>query len=145
MHKVLLSVTGFAVFFLFSVTWQLEGQSGIQNMVVQFDVASALAESNKDNNKDSDNDKNKDSSKDSDNDKNKDSNKDSDNDKNKDSNKDSDNDKNKDSNNDSNDGSCVCPPGVNTCVCADGTSGTPGASGNGVPQRDSLRSIHGGS
>jgi len=39
--------------------------------------------------------------------------------------------------------SCICPPGVSSCICADGMSGSPGSSV--VSNLKTLRSIHGGS
>jgi len=37
---------------------------------------------------------------------------------------------------------CVCPPGMASCVCADGTPGSPGVS---ISPPSSQRSIYGGS
>jgi len=43
------------------------------------------------------------------------------------------------------DTSCVCPPGVRSCVCADGTAGSANGTGGLLSVPSSLRSIHGGS
>jgi len=52
--------------------------------------------------------------------------------------------KDSDSKDGDDDGSCACPPGISSCICADGSTGTPGA-GNLPSAPNSLRSVHGGS
>jgi len=148
MNKFLLSAVSFAVFFLFSLTWQVDNQTGIQQTGIQFDVPAAMAGDDKDKGDDKDSDKGSD--KDDDKDSDKDSDKNDDKDSDKDSGKDSDDDGDdsaKDGGDDGDSGasSCVCPPEVSSCVCADSTAGTPGPAGGGSVVPNSLRSIHGGS
>ena len=40
-------------------------------------------------------------------------------------------------------GSCTCPPGISSCICADGSTGNPGP-GSLPSAPASLRSVHGG-
>jgi len=42
-----------------------------------------------------------------------------------------------------NDSSCTCPPGIASCICADGSTGNPGP-GSLPSAPASLRSVHGG-
>ncbi|MBN4076861.1 hypothetical protein JYT48_01135 [Mariprofundus ferrooxydans] len=133
MNKLLLSAIvstfSFAMFFMLSLTGSVDGQGTIHNVAVQFDVPAAIAEDDED--KDSNKDEHKGDDDDRDND--------------KDSNNDShDNDGARaDNENSAADASCVCPPGVRSCVCADGTPGSENTNATLVP--NALRSIHGGS
>jgi len=52
--------------------------------------------------------------------------------------------KDKDSKDSDSDGSCICPPGIASCICADGSTGDPGPDSSPTAP-NSLRSIHGGS
>jgi len=51
-------------------------------------------------------------------------------------------DKDKGSKDDGDDASCVCPPGISSCMCADGSEGDPGP-GSSPAAPSSLRSVHG--
>jgi len=147
MNKALLSTISFAVFFLFSVTWSLGDQASMYRVAVDVDISAVMAGDDKHNDKNEGKDDENDNKK-----------------RDKD-----DGDKviichasagssgaahtivipksaleahlaHGDS-----EGmcpSCVCPPNVNSCICADGTPGKAGFI-NGL-NSNSLRSIHGG-
>jgi len=46
------------------------------------------------------------------------------------------------SGNGTNNGSCTCPPGIASCICANGSTGNPGP-GSLPTTPNSLRSVHG--
>jgi len=104
---------------------------GLHGFGASFDMAAAIAgDDDRDANEDHDEDRDRDHEDDNDSD------------------RDRGNDDNANSGHDNHasggDASCVCPPGVRSCVCADGTPGST-RDGGGLIAPNGLRSIHGGS
>ncbi len=146
MNKFLLSAISFAVFFMFSLTSPVDGGSGIQHAGFSFGVAAAVAgDDERDDDRGDDHDRNDDN--DANDNEDRDGHDRGDADRGDHDRGDHDSNAAHDSDathNDSADASCECPPGVRSCICADGT---PGSSSDGgvstVP--GGLRSIFGGS
>jgi len=130
------------VFFIVMLTGMLSFAFSAEKGLI-LNVPSALAgdsEDSKDSkDKDSKDSKDKDSKDSKDKDSKDSKDKDSKDNDSKDSNSDSGENAN---NNGSNNGSCVCPPGISSCICANGATGTPGA-GSSPTAPNSLRSVHG--
>jgi len=139
MTKCLLSVFGFVLFFSFSLIHVADGALGLHVFGASLEMTAAIAD-------DHDSNENHDEDRDRDHESN-------DNDSDRDSDRgDSDRDRGHDDHANSShdneasggDASCVCPPGVRSCVCADGTPGST-SDGGGLIAPNGLRTIHGGS
>jgi len=132
MTKCLLSVFGFVLFFSFSLIHVADGALGQHAFGASFEVTAAIAG-------DHDSNENHDEDRDRDHENN---DNDSDRDRGHDDNANTSHDD--EASGAGGDASCVCPPGVRSCICADGTPGSTSGSG-GLITPNGLRSIHGGS